>query len=182
MALSEFQKKKISLAFKKYDLSNDGILEASDFELFAQKVAQELGVNSGSPEHDKIMSAYRVMWDSYFKPADVDGDNKIVLEEYLKACERFIESPNGSTMGTDLNKVFYDAIDLDGSGSIDEKEFSVFLTTIGISEADAKTAFSHLDTDKSGSLSQEEFAKNLYDYYAGDDPQAAANWFYGPID
>ena len=181
MALSEFQTKKISLAFKKYDSSNDGVVEVSDFEKIAQKVAQNLGVNSGSPEHDKITSAYRVIWDGYFKPADVDGDDKVVLEEYLKATERFFGSPNAATMGTDLNKVLYDAIDFDGGGSIDEKELSAFLKAVGVSEADAKTAFSHLDTDKNGSISREEFAKNLYDYYASDDTGAPANWFYGPI-
>jgi Ca2+-binding EF-hand superfamily protein len=153
----------------------DGVVEASDFDKIAQKVAQNLGVNSGSSEHDKITSAYRAIWDGYFKPADVDGDNKVVLEEYFKATERFFGSPNAANMGTDLNKVLYDAMDFDGGESIDEKEFSAFLTAIGISEADTKTAFSHLDTAKSRSISREEFAKNWYDYYVIDDTEAPAN-------
>ncbi|MEQ9671662.1 EF-hand domain-containing protein [Coleofasciculus sp. G2-EDA-02] len=181
MALSEFLKKKTSLAFNKYDISNDGVLTVSDFEEIAQKVAQKLGVDSGSPEHDKITAAYRAIWDGYFKPADVDGNNKVVLEEYIKACERFIESPNAIEIGMDLNKMLYDAIDLDGSGSIDEKEFSVFLTTIGSSEANAKIAFSHIDTDKNGLISREEFAQNLYDYHTSEDTQSPANWFYGSM-
>jgi hypothetical protein len=45
------------LAFKKYDSFNDKVVEASDFDKIAQQVAQNLGVNSGSPEHDKITSA-----------------------------------------------------------------------------------------------------------------------------
>ncbi|MEQ9236299.1 EF-hand domain-containing protein [Coleofasciculus sp. E2-BRE-01] len=181
MAFSEFQTKKLSFAFNKYDVSNDGVLTLSDFEEIAQKVAQKLGINSGSPDHDKIMAAYRAIWDGYFKPADVDGNNKVVLEEYIKACERFIESPSARKMGTNLNKRLYDAIDLDGNGSIDKKEFIVFLTTIGSSETDAKIAFSHLDTDKNGFISREEFVQNLYDYHTTQDTQSPANWFYGSM-
>jgi len=181
MALSEFLKKKTSFAFNKYDVSNDGVVTLSDFEEIAQKVAQKLGINPGSPEHNKITAAYRKIWDGYFKPADVDGDNKVVLEEYIKACERFIESPNARKIGTDWNKMLYDAIDLDGNGSIDEKEFSVFLTTIGSSEADAKIAFSHIDTDNDGFISREEFAQNSYDYHTSQDTQSPANWFYGSM-
>lgn len=179
MAFSKFLKKKTSFAFNKYDVSNDGVLTVSDFEEIAQQVAQKLGLNSGVPEHDKIMAAYRKIWEGYFKPADVDGNNKVVLEEYIKACERFIELPNARKISTDLNKLVYDAIDLDGSGSIDEKEFSVFLTTIGSSEADAKIAFSHIDTDNDGFISREEFAQNGYDYHTSQDTQSPANWFYG---
>ena len=181
MVLSEFQKKKLSLAFNKYDISKDGVITLSDFEEIAQKVAQKLGVNSGSPEHDKITAAYRALWDGYFKPADVDGNNQVVLEEYIKACERFIELPNAIKIGMELNKMLYDAIDLDSSESIDEKEFTAFVTTMGSSESDAKIAFSHLDTNKDGFISREEFAQNLYDYHLTQDTQSPANWFYGSM-
>ena len=60
MALSEFQTKRFPWRSRNTThliMEFDGVVEASDFDKIAQKVAQNLGVNSGSPEHDKITSA-----------------------------------------------------------------------------------------------------------------------------
>lgn len=176
--LSEFQKRKIALAYYKWDQSKDGIVKANDFEIMGKKAAELLGVQSGSPDYSKIIAGYQGLWTGYFKPADKDGDNSITLEEYIENCATFVNnSESSSALG--LNKAVFDSIDLDGSGKITASEYAIFLKSMGLSDADAASAFSHLDRDGSGSITQEEFAQNAYEYFTSDDPNAVGNWFYG---
>jgi len=177
---SEFQKRKLALAFYKYDLSKDGILEAKDLELQGHKVADLLKVKQGDAEREKIVSAHKAVWDAYFKPGDTDGDNKVTLDEYAKAVEHYYSNPgNSHELALEVNKSVFDSIDLNGNGQIDSVEYAVFLISLGVSEADAKVAFERIDTNGDGYISRDEFAKNQVDYFLSDDPEAAANWFYG---
>lgn len=177
---TEFQKRKLALAFYKYDSSKDGVLESSDLELQGQKVAELLDVKQGDADYEKILSIYRKVWEVYFKPADRDGDDKITLDEYIKGVEPYY-SNNDKLYNSSLevNKIIFDSIDLDGSGQIDRREYGVFLKSLGVSEEDANRAFEKIDTDGNGYISRDEFAKNLTDYFISNDPQSPANWFYG---
>lgn len=179
MPLSEFQKRKIALAFYKFDTSKDGIVEAADLELVGRKVAEIQGVHHSSPDYEKILSAHKAVWHGYFQPHDDDGDNKVTVDEYIQACESFIDSANLSDSAMDLNRAVFDSLDLDGSGKIDSIEFAVYLRAIGISEQDAKTAFEKLDADRNGYICRDEFAKSAFEYFTSNDPNAPGNWFYG---
>ena len=43
--LSEFQKRKLTMGFYKFDLSKDGLVKAEDFEQYGRQVAELQGVN-----------------------------------------------------------------------------------------------------------------------------------------
>ncbi len=177
---SEFQKRKLALAFYKYDISKDGIVEAADLELQGHKVADLLKIQKGDAKREKIVSAYKGVWEAYFKPGDKDGDNQVTLDEYAKALEPYYSNTgNSHESALEVNKTVFDSIDLDGSGQIDSVEYAVFLRSLGVSEAEANAAFERLDSNRDGYLSRDEFAKNLADYFTSDDPEATANWFYG---
>ena len=177
--LSEFQKRKIALAFYKYDTSKDGFVELSDLELQGKKVAELQNVKPGSAEYEKIMSAYKGVWDNYIQSQDEDGDNKVTLDEFTKSTEQFINAGNSASTAVDVNGAVFDSIDLDGSGKIDSIEFSLYLRAVGLSETDAKAAFEKLDTDRDGFIFREDFAQKAYEYYTSNDPEAPGNWFYG---
>ena len=177
--LSEFQKRKITLAFYKFDTSKDGVVKLEDWDLLGKKVAELQGIKPGEANYQKITSAYRGAWDAFFKPADQDSDNKVTLEEYLNACDRLFQTPNAAETSMVSDRAVFDAIDLDGTGKIDVHEYAIYLKSLGLSEEDAKVAFSKLDLDSDGFISRDEFALNLFAYYQSDDPQAVANWFYG---
>ncbi|MFB8787776.1 MAG: EF-hand domain-containing protein [Potamolinea sp.] len=179
MALSEFQKRKCALAFYRYDLSKDGVVEALDFDMAGQKLAELQGFEPGSLEYGKITSAFKTEWDTFLKPADQDGDDKLTLDEYIKLAEQLIEGPNATEINLSVNQHLFDIIDLDGDGTINTNEFVIFLKARAITEEEAKFAFSKLDVDNSGSISRKQFAKHLMDYYRSNDAAAPGNWFYG---
>jgi juvenile hormone diol kinase len=178
--LTEFQKRKLSLRFYMIDASKDGIVELSDFELQAKNVAELRGVKLDSPEYQQILSAYTAAWESHWKPADTNSDNKVTVDEYLKWSDTIITAPTeGEELDLSRPQAFFDSIDADGSGDLDLKEYTIFLKAVGRSEEDAKIAFSKIDTNGDGKISRYEFAFAMNEYHASNDPEAPGNWFFG---
>jgi juvenile hormone diol kinase len=177
--LSEFQKRKLALRFYMLDTSKDGIVELADFEHHGQKLAELRGIQPGSTEYEKILSASVASWETFWKPADADGDNKVTLEEYLKSADILIAANTGEETKFRVDKGCFDSVDIDGNGEITLKEYTIYLKSLGRSEEDAKIAFSKIDTNGDGKLSRDEFSIALYEYHASNDPQAPANWFFG---
>jgi len=177
--LSEFQKRKLALGFYMFDTSKDGIVELADFEHHAQKLAELRGIQPGSTDYEKILSASLAKWETFWKPADTDGDNKITLDEYLKSAEILIAANTGEKTNFRVDKGTFDSVDIDGNGEITLKEYTIYLKSLGRSEEDAKIAFSKIDTNGDGKLSRDEFGIALYEYHASNDPQAPGNWFFG---
>ncbi len=92
--LSPFVRRKMILALYRFDLSKNGFLNQEDYELNGQKVAELLKVNPGTPEYDRIVEAYRGLWQRYIAPADKDDDGRVSLEEYLETIEAFLQRPD----------------------------------------------------------------------------------------
>lgn len=177
--LSEFQKRKLSLAFYKFDASQDGVVKKGDFELYGQKVAAYLGLDASSDKYNQTVERSKYIWDAYFSAADRNGNGEVTVEEYLKATGLFLSSDGASDQSVAANMKLFGAIDTDGSGQIQISEFKAFVVPMGVSESAAELAFSKLDRDGSGQITSAEFAKNLADYYISNDPDAVGNWFYG---
>lgn len=177
--LSEFQKRKLALRFYMVDTSKDGIVELADFEQHGQKLAELRGIQPGSTDYEKIMSTSLDEWETYWKPADADGDNKITLDEFLKSADILIAAKTAEKINFRVDKGFFDSVDVDGDGEITLKEYTLFLKSSGRSEEDAKIAFSHLDTNGDGKLSRDEFSIAMHEYHDSNDPQAPGNWFFG---
>src|SRR4028119_46657 len=173
--LSEFQKRKLALGFYMFDTSKDGIVELADFEHHAQKLAELRGIQPGSTDYEKILSASVAKWETFWKPADTDGDNKITLDEYLKSADILIAANTGKKTNFRVDKGTFDSVDIDGNGEITLKEYTIYLKSLGRSEEDAKIAFSKIDTNGDGKLSRDEFGIALYEYHASNDPQAPGN-------
>jgi Ca2+-binding EF-hand superfamily protein len=71
------------------------------------------------------------------------------------------------------------ALDRDGDGKLDGREYEAFLTAMGVSREEAHTAFQHLDRNGDGTLSCDEMAADWWEYWNSEDRSAPGNWFYG---
>ena len=176
---SPFQHRKAALAFYRWDQTKDGVVRASDLEMWGKEVAAHLNVAQGSSQYDKILDTYRQTWQAVFKPLDRDNDDALTLEEYSESFRVFLD-PQGTEQVVAGNRALFDALDLDGDGRIGRNEYAAFVNPLGVTEQDARTAFTQLDRDGDGFLAREEFAQALHDYFASDDRTAPANWFFGP--
>jgi Ca2+-binding EF-hand superfamily protein len=177
--LSPFVKRKIALAFYRMDFTKDGLVKQEDLMLWGQKLAEHLKAAKGSTQYDQVTKGFATLWDAWCATVDKDGDGAVTLEEVIENNDALTKLPNPREISVASSKVTFDAIDLNGNGRIDVKEFAAFVAPLGVSEAQAREAFSHLDRDGSGYISRDEFANDWYDYWASDDREAPGNWFYG---
>ncbi|MGH3697315.1 MAG: EF-hand domain-containing protein [Pseudonocardiaceae bacterium] len=180
MAISEFVKRKLSVAFYRFDYDKDGVVDQNDFVQLGQKVATLQGLDPGSSTTAGVIEAHRGWWDAYFKDADGDGDGQVTLEEYLAAVGAWVSSnPDAMSHAIASNGQVFDTIDQDGDGKLSLDEFSLYLQAYGLTASAAATAFGHLDLDSDGYISRDEFAKNMSEYYISEARPAPSEWFFG---
>ena len=179
MAISDFVKRKLALAFYRFDRDKDGVVDEADFSALGDAVAKLQGVQEGSEQYELVIAAHLGWWEAYFKGGDSDGDGKVTLEEYFAHVGAWLQaSPDAMAGVVKSNESFFDAIDVDGNGELSAEEFSTYLQAYGLTDADARTAFSHLDLDDDGTMSREEFAQNISEYYISDE-RGPSEWFFG---
>jgi juvenile hormone diol kinase len=167
------------MAFYRFDLDKNGVLEEEDFVQLGAAVADLQGVPAESERYRKIIAAHRGWWDAYFKGGDADGDGKLTLEEYFANVGRLVDTnPDLMAHAIAGNALMFDTIDANSDGVLSADEFSTYLRACGLTDADARTAFAHLDLGQSGSISRAEFAKRMSEYYISES-RGPSEWFFG---
>lgn len=176
--LSPFVQRKLALAFYKYDQSKNGLLEKEDVLLIANRIAESFGFKEGEPKYQEMMDIYSQVWEHYLTAADTDGDGKVSLTEFLEVRSKM--DPSQISKNQEVNKLMFDCLDVDGSGTISAKEYEVYLRALGeTNEENIKRAFESIDIDKNGSISRDEYGKVRSDYFTSEDPEDPSKWFYG---
>jgi len=183
MAISEFVKRKLAMAYYRFDHDKDGLVTEGDFVHPGQEAARLRGVawrgvEPGSAEADQIIEAHRGWWDAYFKGTDTDGDGQVTLEEYLDFVGAWVGSdPEAIPHAIQGNQLVFDTIDGNGDGKLSLDEFSLCLRTYGLADDNATRAFGDLNLD--GYISRAEFAKNMSEYYISEERPSASEWSFG---
>lgn len=176
--LSPFVQRKIALAFYKYDQSKNGVLEKEDLQIIGKKIAESFGFKEGDRNYHKILDTYTKAWENYLASADQDGDGKVSLVEFLEARANIDSSQ--VEKNKEVNKLMFDCLDVDGSGTISFKEYEVFLKALGeTNEESIKRGFESIDLNQDGSISRDEYAQLRSDYGTSEDPEDPSKWFYG---
>ena len=205
VAISDFVKRKLAMAFYRFDRDKDGVVDEADFATLGAAVAALQGVEEGTEQHRKIVAAHQTWWAAYFKGGDTDGDGKVTLEEYFahvgawvgadaeamahaiavakaraaaEADVRARADAEARAHAIAGNELVFDAIDVNGDGALSPGEFSAYLQAYGLTDADARAAFSHLDLDGEGTMSRAEFARNVSAYYISE-ARGPSEWFFG---
>jgi Ca2+-binding EF-hand superfamily protein len=180
MPLSAFRTDKFAADFASWDSDKDGVIEAADFDLAAEKMAKLRGMPPDSAQANRVRDAYHGMWTEWFAPADRDHDGKVAAAEYHKAHEWLDQMPHEQLQASasKLIGAAFDAFDLNADGKISKSEYMAFLEVHGNLDG-AEDTWPKLDTNHDDHLDRDEFVNLMFEYYSTDDPEAPGNMFFG---
>src|SRR5690349_14039641 len=150
---SPFVHRKMALGFYRLDLDKDGVLRQDDFARLGQHIAEQLPNPQGSASANQIVQGFINVWKAYGRPADKDGDNAVTFDEFAEGYEAFRQSPDAHDQDVGMTTPLFDAIDTDRDGRISAQEYAAYLKPMGVSAAEAATAFQHLDRNGDGFIS-----------------------------
>ncbi|MBD2607921.1 EF-hand domain-containing protein [Scytonema hofmannii FACHB-248] len=181
--LSQLLQKKHTKNFQVYDLDGSGFVEPIDLERCASNLAKLRNWQPDSSEFLDLQAKYSAIWTNFWQPADINGDGKVSLEEYLKVVENSINNFSNSTelqnAHTAKANVIFDILDANNNDQISKSEYNHFFVAIGLTEKDAETAFVHLDSNADGHISRDEYVQASKEFHISEDVNSSGNWLYG---
>ena len=181
--VSELMNKKFARYFHLRDLDQDGFVEQEDWERCGRNLAQIRDWEPGSSEHEDIVAKHVHIWTTFWKPADLDNDGKVSLDEYLKLIQTQHKQVSfASNVILDLFGAIFDIIDRDGDGQIALQDYSRYFEAWGLDEELAERTFSHLDLSGDGRVSRNSFIQFNSNFFISDDPALPGSQLFGPYD
>jgi len=181
--LSDLHARKAEHYFTLIDEDGNGLIEASDFALRAQRLASTQEVTAEGARaalREQVVS----WWKHICTIADVDGDARVTLPEWkaywhsvLRGVQRddgTLDSLHRAARGT------LRALDHTASGRVTLDEYADWLDAWGANGAEA--SFRQLDRGGKGFLTEEDVVVAVQEFYLSDDPDAPGNVLYGPLE
>ena len=183
MTLSDLRIRKFEADVDRWDLDGNGVVERSDFELAARRIAERVGADPSGAEAGRLLDAYRRIWDSWWAGADRDNDGRVTRQEYVDGLRQFVGSAGAEQVeagARELIAVVFDALDIDSDGAIGRREYEAFVEAQGGDVEAVGEVWPTLDADGDGRLTRDEFVRLVAEYYNSDDPDAVGNAAFGP--
>lgn len=182
--LGTLQRRKAAYYFDLIDEDDNGLIEADDFRMRADRLAESLDVTD-EEEREHLRQRVMQWWEHLSSLADANDDGQITREEWQQYWARFkvaVSMGNDSQSIENLERAArhtFRAIDRNDDGQISEEEFLNWLAAWGV-DADA-SVFHRLDREDTGVLTEEDLAKATTEFYLSNDPDAPGNVLYGEL-
>ena len=155
---------RVKLVFSLLDADGNGVLEAEDFELMADRV-NEAAVDSDDLAKSELLAAFRRYWTTLSTELDADHDGRITFEEY-SACvlspERFDETVS------DFAEALSALGDPEGDGLVARPVFVALMTAIGFEPANINALFDAFQPSADDRIEAATWAVGIKDYYRPD--------------
>ncbi|PSQ96666.1 MAG: hypothetical protein BRD55_05135 [Bacteroidetes bacterium SW_9_63_38] len=184
--IGDLQRRKASHYFDLIDEDDNGLVEAADFELRADRLAETRNVTDPEAQAE-LQKRVLSWWEHLCALADTDDDDRITREEwqtYWEALQVSIEE-GGETEKRTLESLeraargTFEAIRRTEDGTVTEAEYLDWLHAWNV-EAD-RADFDRLDRDGTGNLSEDDLIQAVREFYLSNDPNAPGNVLYGEL-
>jgi Ca2+-binding EF-hand superfamily protein len=184
--IGDLQRRKASHYFALIDEDNNGLVEADDFELRAERLAETRDITD--PD-EKAALRKRVMswWEHLCALADTDDDDRVTREEwqtYWEALQTSVDQ-GGETKKRTLQSLeraargTFRAMNRADGGVVTEAEYLDWLVAWNVEPE--RAAFDRLDRDDTGGLTEEDLIQAVKEFYLSNDPDAPGNVLYGQL-
>jgi Ca2+-binding EF-hand superfamily protein len=182
--VTDLQELKYRQWFRGADVDSDGVITRQDVLLMAERYIAARGDAAQSTTARRLIEELDAFWNHVIAPMDQDGDGKVDLREMTEGFRRALTDPDLYPQQIQLvADCYFDLIDLDGSGKLDQSEFEQIFGLAGNLPFEYCAAvFAALDLDGSGTLDRAEFHQALAEFFYGNDPDAPANHLFGRVD
>ncbi len=180
------QRRKASYYFSLIDEDDNGYVEANDFQLRADRLAETRDVTDPG-EQTKLRRRVMQWWDHLSTLVDVDDDHRVTAKEWQ---DYWTALQNGIEQGGEAKEEVLDGLEraaqstframntTDGD-EISEQEYADWLAAWGVDES--AEPFHRLDRDDTDGLTEEDLIEAVKEFYLSNDPDAPGNVLYGEL-
>lgn len=196
IALGPLQHTKLTYLFGVIDRDGDGRITWQDFERYLSIASAFYTLPQESPAVQKARNDLIFWWQGFVKAesriskADVEDEPAAVTLagwlEFWSALTATIAAEAAEGGRTFLQRidesvrVTFLLHDRDQDGLLTAEDYAHWMAAWGI-ESSAASGFRRLDQDRDGFLSLAEAVAHIREFYFTNDPEAAGNYFYGPL-
>lgn len=173
---SAFQRRKVLGVFDAMDAEGRGFLEEGDFAALATRWTSLRGLDPVSAGNARLREIMLGWWAS-LSAAALDPD-RVRLEDVLAVVDLL---PGMAEAVAATADAMFEAIDENGDGLISRPEYRQLIEVWNGRATDTDEVFSLLDSDGDDFIPREEFRLLWYEFWAGDDPQAAGSLVFGRL-
>lgn len=172
---------KIERFFRLLDADGDDLLGLEDFLAAAARAAERFGFDADTPESIGLKRHYVALWDEVYSPMDGDGDQRVGLDEMVRAHETsFLGRPEGYARLRPVTDGFLLIADRDADGTVTHAEFvTAMQAAFGVGPRRCEESFAALDLDEDDRLTGAELHRAVEQYFCHSDPAAPGNNLFG---
>lgn len=181
--LTEYQRSKMALRFRRLDTNGDGYLEQDDLTTLTRQVCDQLIPEQDIEGRRAVSEGYEAMWQHLSAVADGNTDGRISLEEYQVAAEQNLvfNSENYQNSIVRIITAAFSGVDTDKDGHISEAELVRLTGALNLPPTDAAVLFAKLDVNNTGKVSLPPLLDAIADFWQGDSPEGIGNFVVGRV-
>lgn len=181
--LSELRQRKLMRLFSKYDTSNCGAIQISNFERVAKNLAGIRGWDANAPGYNRLLNKLMYDWVHMRGEADLNRDGKLDIYEWLEYFDRRLAGgPEGyqKEIASQVTSVF-EVFDTDADDRLTKEDLVEYFRAYSLPVVYIDLMFAKFDSDGDGFVTRNDYRALLEDFFFSEDAKAPGNFVYGPF-
>jgi len=168
---------KMRTYFERIDFDKDGAITRADFEGMATRFAKDGALDAAAK--DALMATLTGVWDKYL--STFAGGSDVNKDTFVEGMKKQVKDPELKASLEGPLPLFFNAVDRNADGQIDQSEYEEFFKILGLDPVMAPASFQAIDADGDGQLTVAEFVAAGLEFFLSEDPSKASKLFWGPM-